>query len=45
MPARALRMLIRNDARVMIVNVGREDEMGVESNSKYAGSPFQRQQR
>ena len=27
-------VLIRDEARVMIVNVGREDEMGIESNSK-----------
>ena len=42
MPARALRILIRDEAQVMIVNVGREDELGIESNSQYAVSFFYR---
>ena len=40
MPAKTLRMLIWDEALVMI-NVGREDVMGVENNSEYAGSLLQ----
>ena len=40
MAARALRMLIRDGARVMIVNAGKEDEMGVESNITHLCPPL-----
>ena len=36
MPARALKVLKRDEDRVMIVNVGREDEMSVERKFHYA---------
>ena len=42
MPARALRILIRDDRDLGDdrVNLGREDVMCVESNYQYVGSPY-----